>query len=470
MPIKKDRKTYGERLDYMIRDLQRLIAAGTYPPGGYLPPESKLAEEYALSNKSVRKGLEQLVAEGAITKINRVGNQVTGRSAADKAVITLGYTESIERDLELQQMLEEFHQQHPSIQVNTILMTPMGPSSHVRFPETVEPYLVNGIIDVFTVNQAQFLEFAEQQALELLEPLEPEAGAYHFLNDSFTAGGRQYVLPIVFSPVILCYNREHFRKAGMAEPDSSWTWHDTIRHAEALARPGERFGLYFYLMSENRWPIFLLQGMHEGISRERFASEMKELVRLVKLMLDHPAIFPKYLTEGSDDVNQLFLQEKVSMMLSSYFSLNELKHTKVPYDITPLPYLHRQGTLNVTIGMAVNRHTKQKEAAMTLVRYFASKKSQQAIRERTFSIPAHKAVAEQVGKEKYNLNRPPHYPMFRELFPSFQSHRELRMNAAQFQAARTLLKNYWSGLITEEKLWEELPAYLPHMQPEAAQL
>jgi multiple sugar transport system substrate-binding protein len=441
----------------MIQEIRRDIISGKYAAGKNLPSESALAKMYQLSNKSVRKGLEQLVDEGLIVKVNRVGNRVIGPGRESAVTVTLGCHESIERDFELQRLLDEFHGQYPSIRVIPVKLTP--PAFNANFIQITEPYLANGIVDVFTMNHMAFLEFIENDGLHMLEPLPAINEIYPSLREAFTFEGVQYVQPLVFSPVVLCYNKEHFRKAGVPEPDSTWTWIDVLRAAELLSRPGERHGFYFYLLSENRWPIFLLQsGMgfewNENGECDIRGTRLLENIRFVKKLIDHPYLFPKYLTESNDDVNQLFIQEKVSMILSTYFSMNELKHTKIPYDISLLPYFDVPAVLTVPIGMAVNRCSRQKDAAMLLVRFMASRKAQQLIRELTVSIPACKPVAEQVGGEKQKINRPPHYSMFREHLPHFRVQKDLNLTNAEFLIVRSLLKKYWSGMIDEDTLCE----------------
>src|SRR5690606_14286086 len=71
--------------------------------------------------------------------------------------------------------------------------------------------------------------------------------------------GIQLAKPLIFSPIILAYNRDHFIEADVPEPDGSWTWADTLQHASELTVPEKRHGIYFYLLSDNRWPAFLLQ-------------------------------------------------------------------------------------------------------------------------------------------------------------------------------------------------------------------
>lgn len=465
MNSNKDRKSFQDRLDVLVSRLREDIRNGVYEPGAFLPSEIALSEQFQLSNKSVRKGLDILVEEGLIVKINRVGNKVTGTGSKERIVLTLGCSPSIERDFELKQLLADFHNLYPTIEVKTVILSPGHPTTGSHFYNTFKDFLTNGIVDVMTMNAIYFGEFAENASVDLLEPLTPQPDIYPFLNDAFTFQEQLYVQPIVFSPLVLCYNREHFRKAGLLEPDSSWEWEDVIRSAEALADPGDRHGLYFYLLSENRWPLFILQsGMSfhpkPGGTVELAGTRLLDGIKLAKQIVHNRRIFPGYLIESNDDVNDLFLQDRVSMTLSSYLNLNDFKHTNMPYDVAPLPCLDNQDTLIFVLGMGINANSRNKHAANLLVRYFASRRAQQRIRELTLSVPACKPIAEQAGQDSKTINRPPHYSMFREHLRRFKLHRHLGLTDTHFYTLRGLLKKYWSDMLDEDALCREVRTQL----------
>lgn len=62
------RKTFKSRLNFMVKRLRADILSGVYRQGEFLPSEKELVSQFQLSNKSVRKGLEQLIAEQLIVR------------------------------------------------------------------------------------------------------------------------------------------------------------------------------------------------------------------------------------------------------------------------------------------------------------------------------------------------------------------------------------------------------------------
>jgi len=454
------RKAFHQRLSMMVNQLREEISRGIYKAGDFLPSETKLVARYKLSNKSVRKGLEQLIAEGLILKVDRVGSQVTDVNHQAAITLSFGYHASIERDFQLSVLLKEFGVRYPHIRikpVNFVLSDYTG----------VKEYLESGMVDVFTINNMDFMAIAEAGATKLLEPLPPDPGTYLFANDAFQNEGMLYARPVVFSPIILAYNREHFAHRNVPEPDGSWTWERTMRHAADLTLPGERHGLYFHLLSDNRWPAFLLQSgalfypeRDEEGTGSLAAARMMDSIRLCKEMISSRELFPPFMSENSDDANELFMQGRVSMILTSYMALNDIKGSDIAYDISPMPYMHEPRSLLNVIGMAVSSSSMEKEAARLFVDFIGSPQAQRLIRERTLSLPAHKVTAEEPVSPIGTLNRPSRFFLFREIMFSYRTHRELNLPTAGFKLLRQQLKRYWSGLMGEEELTGELRAMM----------
>lgn len=464
MTDKSGRRSFRERLDHMVGQLRKEIHTGNLQPGDFLPAESTLAEKYNLSNKSVRKGLDMLVQDGLIVKIDRVGSKVKD-VASGKVRIHFGYNASLTKDFVLDELIRAFHARYPDIHVQTIALNEMD-----TFNSAVE-LMANKMVDAVSLNSSQFQEFVDAELTGLLEEMEPGEGLYPIANEAFAYDGKQYALPISFSPVIICYNKAHFREAGLAEPDSYWTWEHLMDAAAQLSKRRGRHAIYFVPASENRYSVFLLQsgiGMarDEHGQRSLGAATAGSLQAYSKLVNNHQ-IFPKYLAGNHEDVTtSLFIQEQVSMIMATYYNLNDFKSLPLDYDLAPLPTLKLrdpQRTLLLTIGAAVVASSQQREEAKLFIRFLASPEAQNIIREQTVSIPAHKAIAE---REVHNdLNRPDRYLMYRELFPTFSYHKDLGVPIAVLKSFRMLLNAYWSNLIDEGTLYKEMAALIPQSFP-----
>lgn len=229
-----------------------------------------------------------------------------------------------------------------------------------------------------------------------------------------------------------------------------------------MAEKRGRHAIYFVPASENRYSVFLLQSgiqtVVDGTEHRTLSPETANSLSVYSRLVNNHQIFPKYLAGNHEDETiSLFVQEQVSMILTTFFNLNEFKALTLDYDLAPLPRLKTkdpQKTLLVTIGAAVVGNSRQKEAARQFVNFLASVEAQKIIRERTVSIPARKRIAEMSTAD--HLNRPSRYLMYRELFPTFSYLKDLGLSIAVLKSFRKLLNAYWSKMIDEETLHEEL--------------
>lgn len=437
--------------------------AGNRRPGSFLPSEIELCEQYQLSNNTIRKGLDRLVAEGFVEKVPRIGTRVLEVARDEKTTIKFGFSPML-REIQMSKLLEMFHRDHPGIRVLPI---------RVSYPARGDRTGLNALlesVDVLLVNPFNFEQLMgpEEQPAEdgrtaeleqeppVFEPAPFKEGLYPFLTEPFTRAGVVYAQPFVFTPVILCYNKDHFRECQVPEPDSSWTWRDVKQAGTRLAKDRGRFGLYFQVPNLNRFPLFLLQN---GVVFEKdkqgdynmLDPKVVESLQALMELIGDPALFPfaSCLSQDEGDEQALFLSQKVSMVLSTYDRLYEYRDAPFAYDIAPVPYLREPRTMLHTVSLAVSSQSRQKNAARRFVDYMLSYEAQLEIRKATMRIPALKLAAEWTGEEPLR-NRPSRFFMYRDIIPTFRSYTSLRLPVDGLMKMLAELKFHWSGLDTLE--------------------
>ncbi|RKN64449.1 extracellular solute-binding protein [Paenibacillus ginsengarvi] len=211
-------------------------------------------------------------------------------------------------------------------------------------------------------------------------------------------------------------------------------------------------------MSENRWPIFLLQNR---VRFERKADGRYDLCTpLVKESLETcmgivDKHFPSHLSENDGDVVSLFLRGKVSMVMASYSHLHAMKEAPFEYDIAPLPHLREVKTILVSIGLAVNKSSTRKAAAKRFVDYLLSYETQLHIRRHTLNLPSLRKAAEWVDAEGDN-HTPYRFHMYRELIHTFRTYTDLNLTALELTAIRDEMRFYWSKLDDLDTVLERL--------------
>ncbi|KEQ25823.1 extracellular solute-binding protein [Paenibacillus tyrfis] len=453
MPKKPSRTTFHKRLDHMVAQLREDIVSGKLSVGEHLPSEVELGKQYQLSKNSVRKGLDMLVDEHLIEKVPRVGNRVSSPAVQGSVTIKLGYYTSVMEQMDLNRLLSDFHVAYPQIRVQTVALP------YENYAQAIEEYMQGGMVDVFTINHTDYQLVVDSGRQEWLEPMNPPAGQYPFLQSAFKHRDRYLALPFAFSPVVLCYNRDHFADKGLEEPDSGWTWDDLTETAQKLADERGRFGFYFYFLSQNRWPVFLLQSgesvRYDAQGRPSFCgTKLLEGLRKCRELVYKEGVFPRFAAENDADAEALFLQEKVSMIMTTYFNLNDIREAGFSFDVAPLPYLNEPRTLLLSVALGMNRHSEQKEAARTLIDYLLGEAAQLTMRQNTFSIPSLKKAAEWRGKGA--VKHPSRYPMYREIIPSFRWTTDIHLNARQVDAMHQELKWFWSWMEEEDTICRRL--------------
>lgn len=454
---KLSRKTFRLRMDEMIRKLREDILSGHYSVGDYLPSELDLSSQFCLSNNSVRRGLDVLVDEGLLEKIPRVGNRIKEPSQEAQTVIRFGCYPTMNSQTELTYLLSEFHRKHPHIRVKTVTIS--------NSPDSMSNFLENDLIDVFTINQHLYQDLVESDKIDLLEPVQSNDELYPFLLKAFLNQGELYAVPFVFSPVIICYNRKHFNEQGIPEPDSSWTWDDLIAYSSQLAVENERYGFYFHLVNPNRWIVFMIQS---GVSFKTDESgryrihdiRLLDGIEKVRDILQTPQVYPMMYAGSPTESLQLFMDEQVSITMTTYLAMNQLKEAEFDYDVAPLPHLNNYNTLLVIIGLALNSRSKEKAAAKQLIDFLVSHDAQFTIRNKTFSLPAHKSAAQERTQDEGE--RPSRFQMYKEIIPSFSHFTDLNLSLQQLDVVLRESMLYWAGLKSKNKLASTLEHALHH--------
>ncbi|MDF2658846.1 MAG: GntR family transcriptional regulator [Paenibacillus sp.] len=443
---------FRHKMDLMISHLKTGIMEKKFAIGEYLPSEKALSKQFGLGNLSVRKGLEQLADDGWIEKVPNVGNRViTSRTTV---TLTVGCNETTIRNAALPKLMEDFKRICPWINVQIKLFSSGSLPFHMQgSPE----------YDLLLLSVLDFQMLGLDNKADMLETLPANKRMYPILNRLFMHEGQQRMQPIIFSPIVLCYNRRHFREKGLAEPTGAWTWDDLVRHAELLT-DGERYGFCFHLPDTNRWPIFLLQSAiavrgekltKESGDRESFLA----CVRLCKSIVHNRKVFPMYMSEGNEDISKMFQQGKLSMVISSYMGMNVWRDSGIAFDVAPLPFISEPRTFVLATGAGISSSSTRKEEAGAFLDYMTSERAQSLLRCHSFSIPAMQTAEAPVG-ETGCLPTPDRYAMFREIMFSYRTHADLPIPLTALAPMTTYLKAYWADMISEQELLEKLDTCL----------
>jgi multiple sugar transport system substrate-binding protein len=230
--------------------------------------------------------------------------------------------------------------------------------------------------DLSIIGTRWLIDFVKEDAVEPLDGfITPDfKGRFieTFLSPSIM-DGKTYGLPIAASARAMYYNKEILEKAGVATPPANW---DELKAAaakiKALGTDVAGFGLqgkeietdvyYYYAMWSQGSEILNADGT-SGLG----SPGALEAAKLYKSLIDEGLTQKGVTSNSREDVQNLFKQGKVGMMITAPFLSNQIKEEapNLKYGVTAIPAgpSGARGTYGVTDSIIMFKNSKNKEEA-----------------------------------------------------------------------------------------------------------
>jgi multiple sugar transport system substrate-binding protein len=234
--------------------------------------------------------------------------------------------------------------------------------------------------DLSIIGTRWLIDFVQQDVAEPLDgyikPDFKDRFIDTFLSPSIMEG-KTYGLPIAASARAMYYNKELFEKAGIAKPPATWTeLQEDARKIKALGSGTFGFGLqgkeietdvyYYYAMWSQGTEILNKDGT-SGLG----TPGALEAAKLYKSMIDEGLTEPGVTSNNREDVQNLFKQGKVGMMITAPFLSNQIKDEapNLKYGVAAIPDgpTGARGTYGVTDSIIMFKNSKNKDEAWKLL-------------------------------------------------------------------------------------------------------
>ncbi|RWB02340.1 MAG: sugar ABC transporter substrate-binding protein [Mesorhizobium sp.] len=234
--------------------------------------------------------------------------------------------------------------------------------------------------DLSIIGTRWLIDFVQQDVAEPLDgyikPDFKDRFIDTFLSPSIM-DGKTYGLPIAASARAMYYNKQLFEKAGIAKPPATWTeLQEDARKIKALGSGTFGFGLqgkeietdvyYYYAMWSQGTEILNKDGT-SGLS----TPGALEAAKLYKSMIDEGLTEPGVTSNNREDVQNLFKQGKVGMMITAPFLSNQIKDEapNLKYGVAAIPAgpTGARGTYGVTDSIIMFKNSKNKDEAWKLL-------------------------------------------------------------------------------------------------------
>lgn len=308
-----------------------------------------------------------------------------------------------------QQMLEQFHSNHPDIRV-----------FYVPDPVDVEESLLEdmqaGVApDVFAACCSFFPILAQEgQTLDLRPYIEADLDQ-ETIQDwdpvQYSAlqkrDGEQYGLPKYHGALALYYNKDLFDLYGVDYPDGSWDHDDYLDAMKRLTHDRDsdgRIDLWGSIvdLSWDRIQVYVNSwGGHfvdpDDPTRSRMGDmQALEAMEWLRARMWDDQVMARPLDVQNLGPQQAFISEKVAMAEDGSWALkNILSNAKFRIGVAPLPAGPiRRVTLATTDGFGIYRGTRYPQAAWELMKFLISKEYGRAMAQANFLQPARASLVQ----------------------------------------------------------------------------
>ena len=323
--------------------------------------------------------------------------------AAQTRPVTITYSQwgSPEEAELTRQILDVFMRENPGIRVNFNHIPSAG-----DYLQSIQTLIAGGgMPDVFFINNIDFPTLASRNVFLDLEPFLARSDKvrrtdfFGALLQAFTWDGRQRVLPRDVSNLVMFYNKDLFRAAGVPFPTSDWTWDDYLAKAQALTRDTngdgnkDQWGTSFptfYLF----WQPFVWSNGGSWLTEDKrqFRLNSPESVEGLQWYVDlrwRHGVAPTPAEAQDRGPFTMFRTGLIGMHIDGRWRVPALRPVAFDWDVVLFPR-GKAGSIVDVDGSAwgIWRETRNAEAAWRLVEFFASADTIRKYTERGLIIPS----------------------------------------------------------------------------------
>lgn len=305
-----------------------------------------------------------------------------------------------------QAMLDEFESTQDDV---TVELTPVANQDDL-LAKLATGFAAGDPPDVFLVNFRKYGQFAEQDALQPVQPyldasdvldeddfVEPPLEAFRFDGEELTCQ------PQNVSNLVVYYNVDLFTELDVAPPREGWTWDDFLATAQALTTD-DTYGLgtepAFIRVAPFAWSnggeVVDDQLAPTRLTIAEDPASRAALDFFLDLSLVH-GVVPPDAQEQSEDAESRFIRGGLGMYLNSRKSVPSLRTIDdFTWDVAPLPVA--PGGEAVTMlhsdAYCISAGTGNEDEAWQLVEFAMSTRGQEILAESGRTVPSRIDVLE----------------------------------------------------------------------------
>jgi multiple sugar transport system substrate-binding protein len=267
--------------------------------------------------------------------------------------------------------------------------------------------------DLFLLNYRFYGQFAARGVLEPIQDRLEDSEAFEEEDfypqalEAFRRDGELVCLPQNISSLVVYYNRDMFREAGVPEPEDGWTWNDMVEKAIKLTKDKDgdgnidQYGLGVE-PSIIRLAPFVWSNGGELVDDEekptRFTLDTPEGLAAMKAFFDlrdKHLVIPSDQEREAEDEETRFLNNRLAMVLSSRRSTPSFRTiTAFDWDIAALPKHEQPAGILHSDAYCLTKDSDSKDAAWKFMEFALGPEGQRITAASGRTVPSLKEVAE----------------------------------------------------------------------------
>ena len=365
--------------------------------------------------------------------------KATVPAASDKKVtLTLVFGAVVNSQERYEKMLQGFTAKYPNI---TIKYIPVPATSWGEYTQKVVTLMVGGekIDVIWNAIEAVPLMAEKGVTRELDTFMKADPGIQEYITDvhpkmlqGLTWKGKQYLLPFAWNNVLMFYNKNVLKDAGLADPPQNWTWSEFLTYAQKITKDtnGDNnpdiWGFQSTYLSWNSAPWLISNGtfwINEDFSKPYYTDPkaIEAMKYAYDLVWKH-----KVAPSGDFKAAEMFAGGKLGMFAGSPTTRGQLSPTGIKttdFDVNFWPTNTGQivkGSIWGCDGYGVAAKSENPEMAWELVKWMMSKEVMTNVASGSVlqNAPARRSLA--TGPEFAAVN-PSHYQYFYQALDNSRS-------------------------------------------------
>ena len=289
----------------------------------------------------------------------------------------------------LEEIVKRFNASHPNIQVRMQIMP-----WDTFYQKLLPSYASGKGPDIAAMASEQMPQYADKGVIAPLDELYESGGLNKdtLVSSAVEAGkwdDKYYAVPMNFTTLLLYWNKDMFREAGLDPEKPPQNWDQWADYAVKLTKDRNGDGRpeqYGYAIADNAtipmWPILIWGNGGDIVSEDASQSMLDdpktvEAVEFWANLIREKKISPVGLTGA--DADKLFQSKKAAMEVVGPWMTSGFEEAGIDFGLAMVPKgPERQVTLGTSVVMVVNAKADEdkKNAAYEFIEYWHSKKSQ----------------------------------------------------------------------------------------------